>query len=250
MSAQEIKFSKEPFFQEEAIAFAKGYHFDKNQMDPRYDTARVLGRFEGDWQEEVDRLVAMSKPLTFNSRGHTDFVNYEPQKPHKNSRQGSHEQSEYEFFQKVGFGEGYYDYNIINKVNPNWGSAVQKMIECFAFEEPWQSTVHVQLTGQCFPWHLDIFQNRGEYIGVDKSKLMRVHVLLTDWEPGQWFGYGNYTYTHWKAGEFHTFDLDNVPHYTANASYKPRVSLMLTGMKTEKTEKFLWEAFYNKTYKI
>jgi hypothetical protein len=250
MSEKEYKFDSEPFFQEEAIAFAKGYHFDNDKMDPRFDTARVLGRFEGDWTAEVEKLVAQSKSLTFNTRGHSDFVNYDPPKPHKNEHQGTHETSEAEFFEKVGFGEGYYDYKIINKVNPTVSSVVQKMIDCFAFEEPAQNTVHVQLTGQCFPWHMDIFQNRGEYIGVDKSKLMRVHVLLTDWQPGQWFGYGNYTYTHWKAGEFHTFDLDNVPHYTANASYHPRVSLMITGMRTEATDKFLWDAFYNKTYKI
>jgi len=74
--------------------------------------------------------------------------------------------------------------------------------------------------------------------------------LLTDWTPGHWFGYGNYTYTGWKAGEFHTFDLDNTPHYTANASYVPRVSLMITGIRTPATEDFLWEASRNKTIKI
>jgi hypothetical protein len=35
-------------FQDEAIKTAKGYHFDNNQWDHRYDTVNVLGRFEGD----------------------------------------------------------------------------------------------------------------------------------------------------------------------------------------------------------
>jgi hypothetical protein len=237
-------------FQEEAIADAKGYHFDTTQWDDRYDTARVLGRFEGDWSDEVAELIELSKPQTFNSRGDEEFVNYDPPKPSTNKKQDAYENAEAEFFQKVGFGEGYYNYKIINKVNTKAGNMVQKMIDCFAFEAPTQDTIHVQMTGQCFPWHVDIFQNRHEYKLVDKSRLMRVHVMLTDWQQGQWFGYGNYTYTGWKAGDFHTFDLDNVPHYTANASYHPRVSLMLTGMRTEATDKFLWEAFSNKTYKL
>jgi len=242
--------SQGEFFQDEAIKFAKAYHFDNGQMDARFDTARVLGRFEGDWKAEVDSIIAQSKPVTFSTRGNTEFTNFDPPKPDDNTEQGSEGEYEAEFFEKVGFGEGYHNYKILNKTNPNRSNIMQKMIDCFAFGSPTQSVIHVQLTGQCFPWHVDIFQNRGLYKSVDKSKLMRVHVLLTDWQPGQWYGYGNYTYTGWKAGDFHTFDLDNVPHYTANASYHPRVSLMVTGMRTDKTDEFLWQAFSNKTVKL
>lgn len=251
MSDNKSKFKPvEPFFQEEAIAYAPGYHFDNDKMDHRYDACHVLGHIEPCWEEELELLIAESKPQTFNSRGHSDYVNYFPAKAHNNESQGSHEDSEAEFFKKVGFGDGYYQYQIVNKVNPDKSSVMQRIIDRFAFEEPRQYTVHIQTTGQCFPWHLDIFQNRGDYKDVDKSKLVRIQVMLNDWQPGQWLGFGNYTYTGWKAGDFHTFDLDNVPHYTANASYYPRAMLMITGMKTEATEKFLWEAFRNKTVKI
>ena len=237
-------------FQDEAIKTAKGYHFDTNQWDARYDTATVLGRFEGNWQKEVDDLIAQSKPQTFNTRGDEDFVEYDPPRPFTTKRQAQYEQSESEFFQRVGFGQGYYNYDIINKANPTVSSTVQKMVDRFCFDTPIASTVHVQLTGQCFPWHVDIFQHRHNFKEVDQSKLMRIHVMLTDWQQGQWFGYGNYTYTGWKAGDFHTFNLDNVPHYTANASYFPRVSLMVTGIRTATTEQFLWEAIQNKTVKV
>jgi hypothetical protein len=237
------------FFQEEAIANAKAYHFDATKNDPRFDTAHVLGRFEGDWQTEVDMLIERSKSFTFKTRGSVQGVVYDPPLGHDNHAQGPHVVEEQEFFDAVGYGKHYDSYEIVNKAVPDT-PILQKMIDAFGFDTPTQSTVHIQKTGQVFPWHLDIFQNRSQYAGCDKSKIMRVHILLTDWTPGHWYGYGNYTYTGWKAGEFHTFDLDNVPHYTANAAYTPRVSLMITGMRTEKTEQFLWEALSNKTIKV
>ena len=43
------------------------------------------------------------------------------------------------------------------------------------------------------------------------------------------------------AGEVTTFDWANVPHSTANAGHHPRVTFQLTGVKTDKTIKFLEE---------
>jgi uncharacterized RmlC-like cupin family protein len=47
--------------------------------------------------------------------------------------------------------------------------------------------------------------------------------------------YGNYIYSHWKAGEAHIFDWANVPHATANASNTPRSTIQITGLKSDKT---------------
>jgi hypothetical protein len=43
----------------------------------------------------------------------------------------------------------------------------------------------------------------------------------------------------WAAGEVTTFDWLNVPHCTANAGLSPRVTLQITGIRTEQTEDFL-----------
>ena len=239
------------FFQDEAIAHAKAYHFDTKQFDGRYDQAHVLGRFEGDWEDEVNTLLEEMKSLTFNSRGVQGPVHYHPERPYTNARQGAHEEEEKEFFEKVGFGEEYYNYEIINKATPINSPTLMKMVHMFGFGDPWQCTVHIQTTGQCFPWHFDIFQNREGYESVaDRRDIMRVQVMLRDWVQGQWFGYGNGTYTGWKAGEFHTFDLDHTPHYTANASYEPRINLMITGVRTEKTAEFLKLAQNSRTIKV
>jgi hypothetical protein len=64
-------------------------------------------------------------------------------------------------------------------------------------------------------------------------------VQLTDWQPGQFWQYGNYNWSQWRAGSVTTFDWQNVPHSTANAGFHPRVTLQITGIKTDKTEAFL-----------
>jgi hypothetical protein len=236
------------FFQDEAIA-ASSYHYDTSRIDPRFDTCIGLGTFEGDWSAELDEIIATATPRTFSSRGAGPEVVYKgPQPKDNNMSQNDHEQEEKEFFEKVKY--DYYNYQIINKANPEKYPVLQKMIDAFAFAEPSQATIHVQTTGQVFPWHLDIFQNRELYDNSDRSKVMRLQVMLNDWQPGQWFGYGNYTFTHWKAGDIHTFDVNNTPHYTANASYTPRANLMITGIITKETEEFLLRARNNKTIKV
>ena len=51
--------------------------------------------------------------------------------------------------------------------------------------------------------------------------------------------YGNLQYDRWRAGDIHTFDWQNIPHATANASNKPRPMLVITGVMTEDTKKKL-----------
>jgi hypothetical protein len=73
---------------------------------------------------------------------------------------------------------------------------------------------------------------------------MRIFIQLTDWQPGQFWEYGTYHHRGWRAGEVTTFDWQNLPHSTANAGFHPRVTLQLTGIKTEKTQEMLdWLAY-------
>jgi hypothetical protein len=243
--------SDNKFFQDEAIA-ASSYHYDKTRIDPRYDTAIGLGSFEGDWSKALEETIETSIPRSFSTRGMSPEVIYEEAdgrdpKSISDRRIDFYADKEKEFFDRVNY--DYENYVIVNKTRPEH-EIFQRMIDIFAFDLPRQATVHVQKTGQVFPWHLDIFQNREMYEGFDNKKVMRVMIQLTDWEPGHWFGYGNYTFTHWRAGDFHTFDVNNTPHYTANASYHPRVTLMVTGMRTKATEEFLEYARNNKTVKV
>jgi hypothetical protein len=42
-----------------------------------------------------------------------------------------------------------------------------------------------------------------------------------------------------SPGDVTTFDWKNVPHCTANAGHVPRATLQITGIKTDKTLRFL-----------
>jgi hypothetical protein len=74
--------------------------------------------------------------------------------------------------------------------------------------------------------------------------------MLEDWEPGQFYMYGNLVYDRWRAGDAHVFDWPNVPHATANASRKIRPALQVTGRKTAKTRELLAAANYGTIYPL
>jgi hypothetical protein len=84
--------------------------------------------------------------------------------------------------------------------------------------------------------HIDKLQ---KWCPEDPSKIGRYFVQLTDWQPGQFWEYGNYHWNQWRAGDVSTFDWANMPHSTANAGHYPRVTFQLTGVITEKTKAFL-----------
>ena len=63
--------------------------------------------------------------------------------------------------------------------------------------------------------------------------------MLTDWQQGHFFQFGNFPYQQWRAGDIHTFEYKHVPHYTANCGITPRVTLFTTGIITKKTREFL-----------
>jgi hypothetical protein len=224
---------------EEAKALS-AYHFDKNRMDPRFDSAVGLGNFSGDWDDEVENAIANCQPVSMAIRGNNITTKYSESDYHKGTPiKNTQYDYEKEFFDKVNV--DYDNYTVLTKT-AEFGPKMQKMIDMFCFGEPYWHTLHCQLTGQVFPYHIDVFHRRSKIAHIDPSKILRVVVMLRDWEPGHFYGYGNYNYQGWKAGDFHTFNHADTPHYTANASYKPRVLLLLTGVKTQATEEFLWRA--------
>jgi hypothetical protein len=233
---------------EEAIALSN-YHFDKNQHDPRFDGAQVLGRFEGEWANEVAQMIEISKSRSFGTRNsidgqnNSDLDNPTGDKEAYQSMIEGFRPFEKEFFDKTDL--DYYGYPIINKTN-QIGPKVTALFKAFKFAEPTTYTIHIQKVGQVFPYHIDFFHRR-RWKDAPQDKVIRIQVMLNDWVPGQCLGYGNSVYTGWKAGEFHTFDHASVPHWTSNANYEPRVSLLITGVKTPETEDFLYRARTQKT---
>ena len=103
------------------------------------------------------------------------------------------------------------------------------------------SRIHVQLPGELWNLHIDKLY---KWAPENPDSIMRIFIQLTDWQPGQFWEYGNYHWNQWRAGDISTFDWQNIPHCTANAGYQPRVTFQLTGIKTEKTQEMLdWLAY-------
>lgn len=197
------------------------YHFDNKGYDSRYDTVIRLGHIEPNWLHQITDIVEKSKAVTWRTRGD----------PKKASRPESELSAEDYDLERAGYGK---DFEVTNL---NW-SVPDNLLEVanrFSLKDS-MVRIHVQHPGQVWNLHLDKLE---KWCPENPQSVIRIMIQLTDWEPGHFFSYGNYTFTGWRAGDVTTFDWINVPHSTANSGLKPRVTLQVTGIITENTLNYL-----------
>ena len=180
------------------------YHFDNDQIDPRWDTVQQLGRIQPTWHAELTTAIKASQPVTWRTRGRDND-------PLKRASE-EYDQEDYDL-----------------------APAFQRIADQFALEKS-MARIHVQHPGQTWNLHLDKLE---KWMPADPTQVVRYFVQLTDWQQGHFWSYGNYAWTGWRAGDVSTFDWINVPHATANAGHVPRVTLQVTGIKTATTDTFL-----------
>ena len=209
------------------------YHFDNSKMDPRWDTVIGLGKFAPCWDEEVKQIIANSKPANWETRGFKGEGAMVPKPELK--------EEEYDL-ERVGIDPKVAITNLAWKLPP----VLQKISDLFGLQDCMER-IHVQMPGQV--WHLHI-DKLYKWLPENPEKVSRYFIQLTDWQPGQFWEYGNFHHNKWKAGDVTTFDWVNLPHSTANAGFHPRVTLQLTGIRTEQTEKFLRELRNTTEYKL
>jgi hypothetical protein len=199
------------------------YHYDTKIMDPRFDTVIRLGHIEPTWQAQLTDIIANSAPASWRTRG-------DPTKPSRPEEELSAEEYDLE---RAGYDKD------TKVTNLNWAipDNLQQISDAFGLYDP-MTRIHVQHPGQVWNLHLDKLE---KWNREDPATVVRYMIQLTDWQPGQFWSYGNYLFTGWSAGDVTTFDWANVPHSTANAGHTPRVTLQVTGVKTEKTTAFLAE---------
>ena len=198
------------------------YHFDTGVIDPRWDTVLHLGKFIGDWDKDLQIAIDTSTPVNWETRGYrNDVLDWE---------QPELEIEEYDLIT-----HGADPKMILSNLNYNLPKVFQNIANCFAMTNV-MSRIHVQQCGEVWNLHIDKLQ---KWNPVDPSQVIRVFVQLLDWQPGQFWEFGNYHWNHWKKGDAVTFDWQNVPHCTANAGYHPRCTLQITGVRTSKTTEFL-----------
>lgn len=112
---------------------------------------------------------------------------------------------------------------------------------------------HNQTTGQMLHMHIDNFAARPERensfkvteMDENPETMRRFAIMLSDWELGQAWMFGNNMYWGWKAGDCITWEWQDMPHATVNAGWAHRPLLQITGKVTEKTRWLIERAEYN-----
>lgn len=194
------------------------YHFNKWKRDT--NSVEHLGKFHGDWKTELDSIINDAKPLTWgNRREGTGRID------------GDAKSEEYDLINAGADPD-----TIIYRGLKDFTKCpiLQRMTDFFNMD-PVYSKLHIQFTGEVLNMHIDKLHD----IDPDYEKIVRIMVMLQDWEPGQFLMYGNQQFDGWTAGDIHKFDWQNLPHGTANASNIPRPMLVITGVKSEQTKEIL-----------
>ena len=194
------------------------YHFDKWQTDT--DAVQHLGRFTGEWHEEINQAIQDARPLNWSNRREGTG------RPMGDVTAEENDLITAGADPKMTIYRGLKDFSHY--------PTLQRMTDVFALE-PVKSKLHVQFTGESLNLHIDKLYD----LDADPNNVIRIMIMLQDWEPGQFLMYGNQMFDRWRAGDIHTFDWQNLPHATANASLTPRPMLVVTGVKTEKTRRIL-----------
>ena len=195
------------------------YHFDKSIKDT--SAYSICGRFEGDWMEELQEAYKTMDSVTWANRwnvhGKTDPRGDLSKNELKDiiDAGGDPEQSLYQGSYTIG-------------------PVLQQMIDTFAMEDS-RHKLHIQLTGETVSMHID----KHYEVGNSNSAARRFLVALEDWEPGQFMVFGNQMCDRWQAGDIITWEWQDMPHATANASLYKRSLLAVTGTMTDATYQIL-----------
>ena len=199
------------------------YHFDRNRMDQRWDTVLGLGWLDPEaWASDIDSIISQARPATWETRGYKEqniTIPPEDLVAEKND------------LQKIGADPEM----IISNIEWQLPASLKQVADNFAFDSA-MYRLHVQMPGQVWTRHIDKLD---KFHPDNPTVVHRIMIQLTDWQPGQFWEFGNYQWRGWRAGDVVTFDWRNVPHCTANAGHHPRVTLQITGVKTDATHRFL-----------
>jgi hypothetical protein len=181
----------------------------------------ILSNTWFNWQEEIKDIVTQSRDATWRTRG-KDFTKGRPQ---------SELDAEDYDMDRAGYGKDY----VLSRLSYELTPRLQRISDLFGLEDN-IPRLHVQMPGQIWNLHIDKLE---KWCPEDPTRITRIFIALTDWQQGQFWNYGNYMYSGWKAGDVTTFDWINVPHATANASFEPRLTMQITGVITDQTQEFL-----------
>jgi hypothetical protein len=198
------------------------YHFDSKKIDQPAEVMTYLGHIEPTWTQDLADIIDHARPATWATRGYKGEGI--PAPPEDLAAE------EYDLTSN-----GMPQDLPISHLNWQIPESLQRLSDAFALEDC-MDRIHVQQPGEVWNLHIDKLQ---KWAPDHPERVMRIMIQLTDWQPGQFWQYGNYNYSQWRAGDVTTFDWANIPHCTANAGYAPRVTLQLTGIRSAATMDYL-----------
>jgi hypothetical protein len=198
------------------------YHFNPRKKDNPADVVQYLGNISPTWTADLAGIVDTAKPATWATRGYKGEGIEAP--PEELARE------EYDLVTN-GMSRDLPITHLTWRI-PN---SLQRISDAFALTDC-MNRIHVQQPGEVWNLHLDKLY---KWAPENPERVMRIMIQLTDWQPGQFWEYGNYHYNQWRAGDVTTFDWQNVPHATANGGFHPRVTFQLTGVRTAETMDYL-----------
>jgi len=198
------------------------YHFNPGRKDNPMDMMQYLGHITPTWESDLSEIVAGAKPATWATRGYKgEGIEAPPEEL---------EREEYDLT-----ANGMSKDLPITHLNWQIPASLQRISDAFALENC-MNRIHIQRPGEVWNIHIDKLQ---KWAPDTPERVMRIMIQLSDWQPGQFWQYGNYNYSQWRAGDVTTFDWQNIPHCTANAGFHPRVTLQMTGIRTAATLDYL-----------
>jgi hypothetical protein len=206
----------------EASRAKSNYHFDAKQIDLPASVMTYLGHIEPTWTNDLKHIVDLAQPATWATRGYKgEGISAPPE---------DLAAEEYDLTSN-----GMPRDLPISHLNWQIPESLQRLSDAFALADC-MNRIHVQRPGEVWNLHIDKLQ---KWDPDHPEMVMRIMIQLTDWQPGQFWQYGNYNYSQWRAGDVTTSDWANIPHSTANAGFAPRATLQLTGIRTAATMDYL-----------
>jgi len=198
------------------------YHFNPGRKDNPMDVMQYLGHVTPTWRGELDNIIAGARPATWATRG---YKGEDIEAPAEDLAAEEYDLTSNGMSRDLP----------ITHLNWKLPESLQEISNRFGLEDR-MNRIHIQMPGEVWNLHIDKLY---KWAPDNPDSVMRIMIQLTDWQPGQFWEYGNYHYKQWRAGDVTTFDWANIPHCTANAGFHPRVTLQLTGIRTKQTEQFL-----------
>ena len=229
--------------------FKSPWHFDKSRKDEDGEYVKCLGRFIGNFEEEI--ALARSRPLVaqrYNEQNYNHAAN-KPSLGHIEEDKANPEgKPSSVMFNKINFDKTPDDYPTFMKVLNFLHLDTNDKLTC---------KMNDQYPNDQLMWHVDnlpgnpvkdrVIDNPDFIYNPDKIRFL---VMIEDWEPGQILQFGNKVYTQWQAGMVLSWEWSTLPHMTFNGSWKKRAALQITGTATEKTWDFVRAGHHHHKYII